>query len=280
MEENKPFSVTLRELRKMKKLTLVELAKRANTSNSYLSQLENEKRNPPKPELIKNIAIGLSGNDKHEESTFYDMLMKSAGYDQSSLSKEDSDKEDLYSYLSEYGLYLYRLYLHHFKEIYSVREVSRIKNSVEEYISENFSDTKNVTKQNLTIDKKSAEDIQSIKSISNGKEIPESFIREYLFTVQVEVNKKVLKMQLESALNMLARSTNQNYNLISYFGEMTDINERKINTFETLVKKSLFNIDEKGLEKVISLNNNLRNTLVDMNDDYKPVEKTDTSINI
>jgi len=280
VEENKPFSVTLRELRKMKKLTLVELAKRANTSNSYLSQLENEKRNPPKPELIKNIAIGLSGNDKNEESIFYDMLMKSAGYDQSSLSKEDSDKEDLYSYLSEYGLYLYRLYLHHFKEIYSVREVSRIKNSVEEYISENFSDTKNVTKQNLKIDKKSAEDIQSIKSISNGKEIPESFIREYLFTVQIEVNKKILNMQLESALNMLARSTNQNYNLISYFGEMTDINERKINTFETLVKKSLFNIDEKGLEKVISLNNNLRNTLVDMNDDYKPVEKTDTSINI
>lgn len=280
MEENKPFSVTLRELRKMKKLTLVELANRANTSNSYLSQLENEKRNPPKPELIKNIAIGLSGNDKHEESTFYDMLMKSAGYDQSSLSKEDSDKEDLYSHLSEYGLYLYRRYSRQFEEIYSAREISRIKNSVEEYISENFSDTKNVTKQNVTVDKKSTEVLQSIKSINNGKEIPESYIREYFFTVQIEVNKKFLKMQLESALNMLARSTNQNYNLISYFGEMTDINERKINTFETLVKKSLFNIDEKGLEKVISLNNNLRNTLVDMNDDYKPVEKTDTSINI
>ena len=48
--KNYDFANYLKEVRKNKKITLVDLAKIAGTSNSYLSQLENAKRNPPKPD--------------------------------------------------------------------------------------------------------------------------------------------------------------------------------------------------------------------------------------
>ena len=78
--KNYDFANYLKEVRKNKKITLVDLAKIAGTSNSYLSQLENAKRNPPKPDLLKNIAAGLARHDTNEAHTLYEELMKKAGY--------------------------------------------------------------------------------------------------------------------------------------------------------------------------------------------------------
>lgn len=74
------FSEKLKSLRKEKKLTLKELASLSDTSDSYLSQLENSRRNPPKPELLKKIAKGLS-NTKEDEAVIYAQLTVDAGYD-------------------------------------------------------------------------------------------------------------------------------------------------------------------------------------------------------
>lgn len=79
MSENN-FSEKLKSLRKEKKLTLKELASLSGTSDSYLSQLENGKRNPPKPELLKKISKGLS-NSKKDEALIYAQLTVAAGYD-------------------------------------------------------------------------------------------------------------------------------------------------------------------------------------------------------
>jgi transcriptional regulator with XRE-family HTH domain len=78
--KNYDFANYLKQIRTSKKITLVELANAAGTSNSYLSQLENSKRNPPKPELLKNIAKGLSLNNPAEEKEIYNQLAKKAGY--------------------------------------------------------------------------------------------------------------------------------------------------------------------------------------------------------
>lgn len=78
--KNYEFANYLKEVRKNKKITLVDLAKIAGTSNSYLSQLENAKRNPPKPDLLKSIANGLALHDTNEAHTLYEELMKKAGY--------------------------------------------------------------------------------------------------------------------------------------------------------------------------------------------------------
>ena len=77
---NKDFGELLKELRKSKRLTMRELAGRSDTSHSYLSQLENAKANPPKPNMIMKLAIGLSFNDQIEEKRIYEELMKKAGY--------------------------------------------------------------------------------------------------------------------------------------------------------------------------------------------------------
>jgi len=96
------FSHKLKELRKASGLTLKELAKLSNTSDSYLSQLENGHRNPPKVDLLNNIAKGLAstpypikGDPKIRDtlSNFehtYAVLFKSAGYD-----FKDSDSFDV-----------------------------------------------------------------------------------------------------------------------------------------------------------------------------------------
>lgn len=78
--KNYEFANYLKEVRKNKKITLVDLAKIAGTSNSYLSQLENAKRNPPKPDLLKSIANGLALHNTNEAHTLYEELMKKAGY--------------------------------------------------------------------------------------------------------------------------------------------------------------------------------------------------------
>lgn len=78
-DKNYDFSNYLKEMRSSKKMTLVELAKKAGTSNSYLSQIENMKRNPPKPDMLKNIAAALSNGDENEAKIIYDALMEKAG---------------------------------------------------------------------------------------------------------------------------------------------------------------------------------------------------------
>ncbi|MEG2503804.1 MAG: helix-turn-helix transcriptional regulator, partial [Carnobacterium sp.] len=100
------FSKTLKELRKASGLTLKELADLSGTSDSYLSQLENGRRNPPKIDLLSNIARGLTstpytikGSPKTrsilaEYSKTYSELFKSAGYnikDTGLLEKEKSE---------------------------------------------------------------------------------------------------------------------------------------------------------------------------------------------
>ncbi|GAB0169189.1 hypothetical protein LSPCS325_26260 [Lysinibacillus sp. CTST325] len=63
-----------------KKLTLLQLAERAGTSDAYLSQVENAKRNPPKPSMIEKIARGLSNDNEVEYEDLYNTLMIKAGY--------------------------------------------------------------------------------------------------------------------------------------------------------------------------------------------------------
>lgn len=79
-EKNHEFSFYLKSIRKGRKMTLVELADKAGTSNSYLSQLENMKRNPPKPDLLKKLASALSNGDEDTSKELYDNLMEKAGY--------------------------------------------------------------------------------------------------------------------------------------------------------------------------------------------------------
>lgn len=79
-EINKDFGILLKELRKSKRLTMRSLAERSDTSHSYLSQLENARANPPKPNMIRKIANGLSLSDPAEEKRIYNALMQKAGY--------------------------------------------------------------------------------------------------------------------------------------------------------------------------------------------------------
>ncbi|MFW7432455.1 helix-turn-helix domain-containing protein [Vagococcus carniphilus] len=75
------FGSLLNEYRKKANMTLSELAEKANTSDSYLSQLENGKRNPPKPKLLKDIAEALAKGDGMELAKIYSQLSIKAGYD-------------------------------------------------------------------------------------------------------------------------------------------------------------------------------------------------------
>lgn len=81
MNEEINFHNYLKETRLSKKMTLKELASKSNTSDSYLSQLENGRRNPPKPQLLQSIAKALSQDDKKEASFIYGKLSVLAGYD-------------------------------------------------------------------------------------------------------------------------------------------------------------------------------------------------------
>lgn len=81
MDEKISFSSYLKETRQDKKMTLKELAKKSDTSDSYLSQLENNRRNPPKPQLLKSIAKALSKGDNKEAALIYGRLSVLAGYD-------------------------------------------------------------------------------------------------------------------------------------------------------------------------------------------------------
>ena len=73
------FGEYLRTLRRRRKMSLIELAKGAGSSNSYLSQLETGKRNPPKSNMMKKIAFALAEDDA-EGNRIYINLMIHAGY--------------------------------------------------------------------------------------------------------------------------------------------------------------------------------------------------------
>lgn len=100
MTDKISFSKYLKDTRKDKKMTLKELASKADTSDSYLSQLENNRRNPPKPKLLKAIANALSDEDKKEATFIYGKLSILAGYN---LENDGSEEyfielaEDLYN---------------------------------------------------------------------------------------------------------------------------------------------------------------------------------------
>lgn len=66
------FGKKLRELRKNKEMTSSELSKKANVSQSYLSQLETGKNKNPTPDILRRLAKGLNVS--------YFELMKVAGY--------------------------------------------------------------------------------------------------------------------------------------------------------------------------------------------------------
>lgn len=70
--KNKFFGEELKRIRKSKKMTINELSEKSSVSSSYISQIENGKRDTPTPELIKKLAHGLS--------TDYYHMMRIAGY--------------------------------------------------------------------------------------------------------------------------------------------------------------------------------------------------------
>ncbi len=69
---SKNFGEEIKTARMYNKLTIREAAKRMGLSHSYLSQIENNKRSIPSPEVIKKISVGLN--------TDYYYLLSVAGY--------------------------------------------------------------------------------------------------------------------------------------------------------------------------------------------------------
>ena len=79
------FGEFLKDLRIRKGLKLREVETKTQISNSYLSQVENGKRNPPHPEILKKLA------NVYQVSVM--KLMEKAGYleeqEQQSVSEEE-----------------------------------------------------------------------------------------------------------------------------------------------------------------------------------------------
>ncbi|ARJ38658.1 hypothetical protein SporoP8_07115 [Sporosarcina ureae] len=72
MSDVSSFGKELRKVRKLKGQTINELSLNSGVSSSYISQIENGKRDTPQPDLIKKLANGLSID--------YYSLMRIAGY--------------------------------------------------------------------------------------------------------------------------------------------------------------------------------------------------------
>jgi transcriptional regulator with XRE-family HTH domain len=75
------FGKYLKELRKSKKITVKALADKSGVSQSYLTNVENNKRGIPSPEILKKISGPLG--------VTYEELMIKAGYWKEQYSKED-----------------------------------------------------------------------------------------------------------------------------------------------------------------------------------------------
>jgi len=86
------FGDELRKIRKSKNLSLKEVAQRGDLSHSYISQIENGKRNAPKPEIIHKLAKGLDIDPI--------TLMQEAGYIEKNINQL---KQELNQTQSEYS---------------------------------------------------------------------------------------------------------------------------------------------------------------------------------
>lgn len=69
------FGHELKKLRTSKKLSLKQVAKKGGISHSYISQIENNNRNAPKPEMIKKLAKGL-------DEDYFDLMVMAGYFDQ------------------------------------------------------------------------------------------------------------------------------------------------------------------------------------------------------
>lgn len=78
MSNNNHFGEEIKNIRMSQGLTIREVAQSAGISHSYLSQIENNRRDTPNPEIIKKIAAGLNADYYH--------LLKVAGYANTSYS--------------------------------------------------------------------------------------------------------------------------------------------------------------------------------------------------
>lgn len=68
-------------IRKYRNMTAIDLAKSSGISQSYLSQLENNKRpRLASPAILSKISIGLSGGSKEMRANIYKLLSFLAGY--------------------------------------------------------------------------------------------------------------------------------------------------------------------------------------------------------
>jgi len=81
MSKNNFFGEEIKRIRNAKKMTINELSEKSSVSSSYISQIENGKRDTPTPDLIKKLSYGLS--------TDYYNLMRIAGY----LNHEEEENE-------------------------------------------------------------------------------------------------------------------------------------------------------------------------------------------
>ncbi|MEW9051894.1 MAG: helix-turn-helix transcriptional regulator [Neobacillus sp.] len=81
------FGQYIKNVRTRKELSLKELSKRSGISHPYISQIENGKRNIPKPEMIKRLSKGLGIN-------YYELLSE-AGYLPDNLSESDNFRKYL-----------------------------------------------------------------------------------------------------------------------------------------------------------------------------------------
>ncbi|PID03806.1 transcriptional regulator [Sporosarcina sp. P2] len=83
------FGIYIRELRNQRNLSIRQLELYSGVSNSYLSQLENGKRETPSPEILKKLAGPLK--------TSHLNLMIAAGH----IENEDSDEEEFQKVISD-----------------------------------------------------------------------------------------------------------------------------------------------------------------------------------
>lgn len=80
------FGSQLKELRNKKRFTVRQAALQANLSNSFWSQVENGKRNIPKPVTLEKMALGL--RVPKEE------IFAMAGINTNTVSNNESDKPE------------------------------------------------------------------------------------------------------------------------------------------------------------------------------------------
>ncbi|OKL37600.1 helix-turn-helix domain-containing protein [Domibacillus mangrovi] len=112
------FGKEIKEIRTKKKLSLKEVAERGNLSHSYLSQLENGKRNAPKPDMIRKLSIGLdvpfiqlmdlAGHTDYKEYSLIETFGGTATESTGATTSEGKKIFDMYSILTMYAEVYYK----------------------------------------------------------------------------------------------------------------------------------------------------------------------------